>query len=66
LAREIGDFVDELHQLAAVAITALVVLGVIYLATAALWPINPSLATAVAAVSLAGLALTVWRMRRRP
>lgn len=69
LARDIGDFVDDLVQVATVAITALVLLGVAALAVAALWEINQPAAVAVAGVvvvAAAGALGWLWRDRRRP
>lgn len=69
LARDIGDYLDDVVQVATVAITALMLLGVAALAVAALWEINQSAAVAVAATvvfAAAGAIGWLYRDRRRP
>lgn len=66
IARDLGDAVDEIQQLAAVVLCALLVLVLAALCTAAVWPVEPHLASGLGVALVVSAVIAVLVLRRRP
>lgn len=66
ITADLGDFAEDIYQIAIVAMAVALVLIVAGLAALSLWPISPHFASGVAAALPVSVAALVLWLRRRP